>query len=216
MTLPTKWLLVVGVLSWGFFCEALTASTSAQPNPQVTGYTDVDHQGSAYRSVVIYAQDVPLDIRQEIEERVVETLRESTLSAEKAIEMIPPTRTTNGQYVSDVLRKSGLQSTLTLTTYQISFEIEQEEIRVRRGSTSRELDTISGKFVEMPGKPKVTGGRVKTLPSGIFTATLTDNETGSTIWSGSIRVSGRDIRDLAIRAFTETISHLRSAGILAG
>lgn len=181
---------------------------------QITSYLDPAYDGQRFKSIIVYAPDLPLDKRLTIESLAATRLNQIGISAQRGIDLIPPTRDENESNRNDLLLKSGLEALLTLKTYETSVSISKEDSIVAPGATLRRLDPQSGKFVPYQTPPTLIEGTITEIPRGEYSLTLSTIKDMRVIWKASVKASGNYENGLGEVVFSRGIEEIRRLNLI--
>lgn len=186
---------------------------------KVSGYTDNTYKGQRYTSAIVLAADVPALIREDAESYAAKLLEKHGVRAIKSVDILPPTRKYSEQEISDIVARTGAETTLAInmtaagyTTYQtpsVTYGGGVSGTVVNHGNTST---------FHMEQDPAYTQpGQTLYKPNGAYFITLTDNRRNhAIIWRGDGFGAGNAFStytDVTKAALSEAVSSMVEDGL---
>ncbi|MEN3949914.1 hypothetical protein [Iodidimonas sp. SYSU 1G8] len=178
-------------------CKADIISNSLDYNVKVFGFTDPLFTGKKIMSIVVYAPDVPLDERADVEGAAVDLLKALGINATRGIEVIPPTR---DDQADEILSSSEAEATLLVKTIELGFEERSTKTHVTK-------DFRTGEETTLPGRTWKT-------PLGKFNIELRTNVNRTVLWRATSVAKGNYKIGIAGAAISGAINTLRKDGLI--
>jgi hypothetical protein len=190
-------------------------SSDEDNNYSINSYVNPEYKIGPYESILVYAPDVLLDQRKDIEGAVVKKLQGMGLTGVSAIEIIPPTNDDDASERNAEIQKSGTDATIIINTKSLYVESRQHQSRIISRS-SRKIDSQSGEIVADPDPPPpiLRQGDFYEVPVGNFSIRLISNSDLKTAWKATIHIKGDYQFGLSAAALMHGLDDLRKLGLL--
>ena len=160
-----SWLILIAVL-FIFNCT----------QTKIVTFTDPDAVGKFYNRIGVVADVEDLSDRADIEEQMVETMKDNGISAVTSISLLPPTREFTVEQENEIFRDNGVDALAVIQIDDSGYYVTTEPIRV-----NTETRKVDGKKVK---NTTVSGGGTEQKAFSQFRVSLIDLESDKTMWIG--------------------------------
>jgi len=159
------WLILIAV----FFTFNCTQT-------KVVTFTDPDAVGKFYNRIGVVADVEDLSERADIEEQMVETMKDNGISAVTSISLLPPTREFTVEQENKIFRDNRVDALAVIQIDDSGYYVTTKPININ--TRTRKVD---GKKVK---STTVSGGGTEQKAFSQFRVSLIDLESGKTMWIG--------------------------------
>jgi len=159
---------------WVIILVALITINCTQT--KVVTFTDPDARGKSYARIGVVADVTDLSERVTIEEQMVETLLDNSISAVSSISLLPPTREFTIEQETEIFKNNNIEALVVIQIDDSGYFVTTEPIRVNTKTVKKD-----GKKVK---STTVSGGGTEQKAFSQFRVSLVDLESNKTMWIG--------------------------------
>ena len=159
---------------WVIILVALITINCTQT--KVVTFTDPDARGKSYARIGVVADVTDLSERVTIEEQMVETLLDNSISAVSSISLLPPTREFTIEQEAEIYKNNNIEALVVIQIDDSGYFVTTEPIRVNTKTVKKD-----GKKVK---STTVSGGGTEQKAFSQFRVSLVDLESNKTMWIG--------------------------------
>jgi len=139
-------------------------------------FTDPDARNKSYSRIGVVANIEDLSERVAIEEQMVETMQDNSISAISSISLLPPTREFTVQQENEIFKNNGIQALVVIQVDDSGYFVTTEPMTVDTRTVKKD-----GKKVK---STTVTGGGTEQKAFSQFRVSLVDLKSNKTMWIG--------------------------------
>lgn len=193
--------------------------TGCTARTEVSSFTDPEFRGQPrLGSVAVYANGLPLDERQAVENKLAEGLSKRGVRVIRGIDLTPPTRQLSDEEWASAVIASGVQSVLFVTAVDKGVSSTYVPKTYHPGTTTATVNQFGNTAIvnvqQSPGY--TTGGYTVKKPNAQYSGSLIHVSSGRQIWQSSASSRGNafaNFRDLGESMASTTIEKLIKDGL---